>query len=68
MRISYRCMNCDGVSSADRINEVTINECCNNRSDRRKYTPIEKTSPKDRKWYRCPLCGIDSYRKGFVEE
>lgn len=64
-RILYKCGNCFAVSTIDQINEVTINECCMNRADRRRYVPIEKTSKHDNKWYRCPHCKQNIRLKGW---
>lgn len=66
IQVMYRCHNCNTISSSDDINKKTLNDCCLNRADRRKYVPIEKTSQTDRKWYRCPLCGENVRRKGWT--
>lgn len=61
----FKCGNCDSISTADRINEVTISNCCMNRKQRRMYKPIEKTT--DGTWYKCPVCGENIRRRGWQE-
>lgn len=62
---NYECCKCKEVSSAEEINQITLDECCNNRADRRRYVPIDKTKQTDRKWYRCPKCGTNIRRMGW---
>lgn len=67
MNKKFKCKNCDSVSTAECINETTINRCCYNRQQRRSYIPIEKTKKTDPKWYRCPMCRSNIKRIGFEE-
>jgi DNA-directed RNA polymerase subunit RPC12/RpoP len=62
----FRCCNCNEVSSAEDINNVTLSECCMNRKQRRMYKPIEKMTADT--WYRCPKCGTNIRIKGWNKE
>ena len=62
----YRCTSCNEVSSAEQIDNTTLEQCCHNRADRRKYVPIEKAHNND-KWYKCPQCGVNIRRKGWTK-
>lgn len=64
----FKCKNCEEVSTADDINETTVNNCCMNRKQRRNYVPIEKTKQTDPKWYQCPSCGQNIRRRGWAKE
>lgn len=63
----FECKHCNSISTADNINEVTIDNCCINRQQRRQFMPIENTKPTDRKWYQCPACRTNTWRNGFEE-
>lgn len=65
--LTYQCANCGEISTSTLINEVTLNECCANRAERRKYVPIEKTSKYDHRWYRCPECKQNIRLKGWTK-
>ena len=62
----FRCCNCNEVSPAEDINNVTLDECCMNRKQRRMYKPIEKMA--DNTWYRCPKCGMNIRIRGWNKE
>lgn len=63
----FKCKGCDDISTAEHINNVTIDNCCANRQQRRNYVPIEKTKQTDPKWYQCPVCGQNIRRRGWEE-
>lgn len=63
----FRCCNCESISTADSINNTTLNNCCANRQQRRQYVPIEKTKQTDPKWYQCPICKQNIRRRGWQE-
>lgn len=61
--MKYKCTVCGGVSTAEEIDAVTIEECATNRQLRRAYVSILKNKPK--KYYKCPLCKNNVRIKGF---
>lgn len=63
----YKCCSCNETSTAEQINQLTVNNYCANRQQRRSYTPIEKTKQTDHKWYQCPKCGKNIRRFGWKE-
>lgn len=67
MASKYKCASCEVTSMAGDINEKTLTECCFNRTERRKFVPIERTVRGDRKWYRCPACEKDIRRRGWID-
>ena len=38
----YKCSHCGGISTAEDINNCTMDTYCLNRKQRREYVPIEK--------------------------
>ena len=64
----YRCAKCGATSTANDINNHTMDKYCMNRQQRRAYVPIEKTRRGDAKWYTCPCCdGNISRRNGWTD-
>lgn len=66
----FKCLSCEKISTAEDIDNHTINNCCANRGQRRMFVSISKVGKFDRKWYQCPICGVNAYRRNFekVEE
>lgn len=63
----YKCKNCGVVSSADDINNNTVERYGGNRAVRRKFVSIEKR--KQNKVYCCPSCQkiIGQWRKEMIQ-